>query len=213
MKELWKLLLSLGLVCAVGSTALVLVRNKTLAPIAKAERAALMANLKLVLPAETARVEAMDGADFYRALDGQSKVIGYAGTGIGPKGFGGPVKVLVGFDAEGQILGVMVTEHSETPGLGTKATERKTMKSIWHLRGGAKKEKKGLPPNEYLDQYTGRLACAFKASRKTGGNRVRVISGATYSSKAIVEGVNAACARFQQLTGKGALQEPEQTEK
>ena len=34
------------------------------------------------------------------------------------KGFGGAVKVMIGIDANGEITGVKVTEHSETPGLG-----------------------------------------------------------------------------------------------
>ena len=36
-------------------------------------------------------------------------------------GFGGDLKVLVGFDPEGKILGYTLLEHAETPGLGAKA--------------------------------------------------------------------------------------------
>ena len=36
-------------------------------------------------------------------------------------GFGGPLKVLVGFNPEGDILGYTLLEHAETPGLGAKA--------------------------------------------------------------------------------------------
>ncbi|MCQ2094767.1 MAG: RnfABCDGE type electron transport complex subunit G [Bacteroidaceae bacterium] len=38
-------------------------------------------------------------------------------------GFGGALKVLVGFDTEGTILGYSILETSETPGLGAKAGE------------------------------------------------------------------------------------------
>ena len=38
-----------------------------------------------------------------------------------PNGFGGNLKVLVGFNANGDILGYTVLEHAETPGLGAKA--------------------------------------------------------------------------------------------
>ena len=31
-------------------------------------------------------------------------------------GFGGDLKLLVGFDAEGKVLGYTVLQHSETPG-------------------------------------------------------------------------------------------------
>lgn len=40
-----------------------------------------------------------------------------------PNGFGGNLKVLVGFNANGDILGYTVLEHAETPGLGAKAGE------------------------------------------------------------------------------------------
>ena len=36
-------------------------------------------------------------------------------------GFGGDLKVLVGFDEAGNILGYTLLEHAETPGLGAKA--------------------------------------------------------------------------------------------
>ena len=36
-------------------------------------------------------------------------------------GFGGDLKVLVGFDAKGQVLGYTILQASETPGLGAKA--------------------------------------------------------------------------------------------
>ena len=36
-------------------------------------------------------------------------------------GFGGDLKVLVGFDPKGNILGYTLLEHAETPGLGAKA--------------------------------------------------------------------------------------------
>ena len=38
-------------------------------------------------------------------------------------GFGGPLKVLVGFNAEGTILGYTILEHQETPGIGAKADQ------------------------------------------------------------------------------------------
>ena len=38
-------------------------------------------------------------------------------------GFGGALKVLVGFDNEGTVLGYTILEHAETPGLGAKAAD------------------------------------------------------------------------------------------
>lgn len=36
------------------------------------------------------------------------------------KGFGGKIYVMVGIDPAGKLIGVKLTKHSETPGLGTK---------------------------------------------------------------------------------------------
>lgn len=38
-------------------------------------------------------------------------------------GFGGDLKVLVGFDVEGNVLGYTILQHAETPGLGAKADQ------------------------------------------------------------------------------------------
>jgi electron transport complex protein RnfG len=43
-------------------------------------------------------------------------------------GFGGELKVLVGFDHDGNILGYTLLEHQETPGLGAKA-------DLWFQKG------------------------------------------------------------------------------
>ncbi len=56
----------------------------------------------------------------HKAVDKSNNPLGVAiesTTG----GFGGDLKVLVGFDNEGKILGYTILQHSETPGLGAKA--------------------------------------------------------------------------------------------
>jgi electron transport complex protein RnfG len=37
---------------------------------------------------------------------------------VAPDGYAGPIRLLVGIDARGRVLGVRITEHRETPGLG-----------------------------------------------------------------------------------------------
>ena len=76
------------------------------------------------------------------------------------KGFGGNVEVMVGIDAGGNVTGVTVTNHSETPGLGTKAMTEK-----------------------YLSQYGG-------LNQVTGGHikddpDIDAITGATITSNAV----------------------------
>ena len=83
----------------------------------------------------------------------------------------------------------MISAHNETPGLGTKATNRTETKTIFNL---CKKNDSGkLPANPILDQYIGHSAekgdewrsHPWKL-RKDGGDADHV-TGATISSNAV----------------------------
>ncbi len=56
---------------------------------------------------------------FCKVLDGDTH-IGYYAT-VTPIGFKGDVKMLVGLDTEGKVLGIKILSHSETVGIGDKA--------------------------------------------------------------------------------------------
>ncbi len=56
----------------------------------------------------------------YGTEDAQKNYLGAAVEST-TGGFGGDLKVLVGFDPKGTILGYTILEHAETPGLGAKA--------------------------------------------------------------------------------------------
>ena len=98
---------------------------------------------------------------------------GYA-VEVTADGFGGPIFMMVGVDREGRILGVAVISHTETPSLGAVAGE-KTAKG-----------------QAFRNQYIG------LSGQLTVGNTVDAISGATITSKAVTEAVNAAleCVRL-----------------
>lgn len=49
--------------------------------------------------------------------------MGYAVETMSKKGFGGAIRLMVGFDAAGRVLNVNVLEQTETPGLGTKMAD------------------------------------------------------------------------------------------
>lgn len=87
-------------------------------------------------------------------------------------GFGGDLKVLVGFDTEGNILGYTILQHSETPGLGAKADK-------WFQKDG-----KGsiIGKNPEKDNLT---------VKKDGGD-VDAITASTITSRAFLLAVNQA---------------------
>lgn len=83
--------------------------------------------------ADAARMEVLPGAGSFTAADGDlpEGVTEYytEDSGLGVvvtaqnKSFGGTITVMVGIDAKGAITGVKVTDHADTPGLGTKAMD------------------------------------------------------------------------------------------
>ena len=197
MKDIIRLCFSLGTVCFCGAVALVYVNAKTLGPRQQAQQATLTKSLSLVLPAETSdtktlAVAAEDGLSFFLASDAAGRPLAVAGQGSTRTGFGGEVVVLVGLERDGRIRGVMVTKHSETPGLGTKATDRKQLKSLWAVLAG-KDEEVAFPPNDYLDAYSGRPAGEFVLGGGSSEQRIDGVSGATISSKAVLAAVNRVC--------------------
>ena len=58
----------------------------------------------------------------YTASKG-GQTVGYAVESMTKNGFGGVIRLMVGFGADGKILNVNVLQQSETPGLGTKMAD------------------------------------------------------------------------------------------
>ncbi len=119
-------------------TALVLAISDELTrgPIADRATEDLNASLIQVIPADIHdndlagdRIEVMDGetpVTVYQAKAGGA-VTGAAFEQTG-YGYGGAIKVLIGIDPAGELLGVRVLAHAETPGLGDKI---ETAKGDW----------------------------------------------------------------------------------
>ena len=104
----------------------------------------------------------------YQAQDAQGKDLGAAVEST-TGGFGGDLKVLVGFDPVGKILGYTLLEHAETPGLGAKADK-------WFQKG-EKGDIIGKDPKEPL------------TVSKDGG-QVDAITASTITSRAFLLAVN-----------------------
>lgn len=92
-------------------------------------------------------------------------------------GFGGDLKVLVGFDTEGNILGYTILQHSETPGLGAKADK-------WFQKGG-KGNIIGMNPEKN------------NLTVKKDGGDVDAITASTITSRAFLLAVNQAYSAYK----------------
>ncbi|HHP7234573.1 MAG TPA: RnfABCDGE type electron transport complex subunit G [Desulfobacterales bacterium] len=111
---------------------------------------------------------------FVGVFDGQPQAVAFEATG---KGFGGDIGVMVGVNVEqAQLVGIGVTTHSETPGIGALAKTDPSFAAQF----------RGMP---IKDQ--------FKV--KTEGGQVDALSGATITSRGVAGAVTQAARIFQEL--------------
>ena len=124
-------LVLVGVALVVGAV-LACINNLTSGPIAEKAAQSLAAGIKSVMGSEDLQVaepeevkQEFGGKEFtfivHKCSDKSGKELGAAVEST-TGGFGGDLKVLVGFDAEGKIMGYTILQASETPGLGAKAT-------------------------------------------------------------------------------------------
>ena len=98
---------------------------------------------------------------------------------IAPDGYGGPIKLLVGINADGSLAGVRVVNHHETPGLGDAIDTRR---SNWILG--------------FTGRSLGDPSPAQWAVRKDGGVFDQ-FTGATITPRAVVKAVKRALVYFE----------------
>ncbi|MDO4488096.1 MAG: FMN-binding protein [Eubacteriales bacterium] len=107
-----------------------------------------------------------------KAYVAKGEVIGYLVTASSKEGYGGEVTISVGIDkAAGKLTGVGFLTLNETAGLGMKAKEP-----------------------EFKDQFTTKSAATLTVIKTDGAGpmEVEAISGATKTSRAVTNAVNAA---------------------
>ena len=188
--------LFLGAVGLISALVLALVSNLTKPAIKQAEQktqSEALKQLKFKPFDDTQDKCEFDGVTFIAIRNGgkKGKLVGIAAEAETDRGYAGKIKELVGFEPDGTITAVLVTEEKETPGLGKAVCERKFKKDITNFWKPAKKD---LPPNKILDQFSNRKA-GDKTDwrvRKDGGD-FEFRTGATVTSRAVVE-----------MTGKAA---------
>ncbi len=107
---------------------LAFVNHVTAGPIEEQKQLALEKGINTVMQADNLTVTQIDTIKMNDAKGKEQVYILYhnekgAAVESSTMGFGGELKVLVGFDTDGNILGYTLLEHQETPGLGAKADQ------------------------------------------------------------------------------------------
>ena len=152
--------------------------NSITAPVIAAQNAAKTQQaVETVLPGggEKIDVPAVDvGVPVSEVYQGEN---GYA-VKVAPGGFGGAIEMMVGVGNDGSVLGISIIKHAETPSLGAVAAA------------------KGSAGENFRDSFIG-LSGTVTVSKD--GGEADTISGATITSRAVANGVNAALAIVAQL--------------
>ena len=114
----------------------------------------------------------------YAGLDASGNLAGYVVNTTSKEGFGGAISISLGVAPDGTTTGIQFLSISETAGLGMNATKP-----------------------EFYEQYVGKKVDSFTwvKSGASADNEVDQVSGASYTSTAVTNAVNAALYAVQQL--------------
>ncbi len=96
---------------------------------------------------------------------------------VSPKGYGGEIETIVAINQNGEVVNTKIVSMSETSGIGTKITAE-----------------------SFLSQFIGKTV-NITTNDPSSDNTVQIISGATKSSRAFLNGVNAALDAASKIQG------------
>ena len=111
------------------------------------------------------------------------EVVGYAVETMTKNGFGGAIRMMVGFLPDGKIYNVNVLEQAETPGLGTKMCDE---------------------GNALISSIKDKDADEIWFAVKKDGGELDALTAATISSRAYYDAVARAHQAFQVASGQKA---------
>lgn len=170
VKYILRLTFTLLIICAVVAGILAAVNSITAPIIAATKEAKTQQAIAAVLPGGGTKIDFAGADKTGMVTEVYTSDAGYA-VKVAPGGFGGAISMMVGIDNEGKVLGISIISHAETPGLGAVAAAATD-------KGAA-----------FRDQFIGLISGITIGA---GENQIDSLSGATISSQAIVDGVNAA---------------------
>jgi electron transport complex protein RnfG len=149
----------LAVIVTVSVVLLVVINNMTSSVVESRRVEEIKGTLENIFP-EMSQYEIEDGV--YIIYQDNAK-IGYAFKASG-SGYGGNIDILVGLDNNFGIKGISILSQTETPGVGARITE-----------------------SSFTDQFKG-LSVSDIALKSEGG-KIDAITGATISSRAVVDAI------------------------
>ncbi len=183
----------LALFTLIGSSSLVWVHANTKDRIAENERVLLLTRLNEIVSSGSydndlvsdtnsllapLRLGSEEPLTAYRARLSNKPVAAIL-TAVAPNGYNGAIRLLVGINTRGEIIGVRVVRHRETPGLGDKI---ETSRSDWIL-GFNGKSLENTKPGQW--------------AVKPDGGDFDSLTGATITPRAVVNAVHNSLLYFE----------------
>lgn len=170
-----KPLVTMAAVCVAGIVLLVVANIFTKPLIEQSQQQAALAQMQQLVEAPS--FEDVTPEELPGNITAVYKAAGEAGYVIGAeaRGYKSPVPVLVGFDAEGKITGVIFGENHETAGLGQNISTSKSFAAQFA----------GLTAEEIS-------IVKYGISPAAGSNEIQALAGATVSTNGAVSAINAA---------------------
>lgn len=131
-----------------------------------------------------AGISGADIDELMAAKDASGALLGYVITVTDHEGYGGDIQFSMGITNEGTLNGISLLSISETAGLGMRAGEV-------------------LVP-QFADKNV--LKFTYTKTGATADSEIDAISGATITTNAVVNGVNAGLAYFDKILKGGSAQ-------
>jgi electron transport complex protein RnfG len=174
------MILSLVLISMTMSAALGFVYLKTKGPIEIASKQKEIEAINQVVPDfdsdPLAHRTEKEGSVIYQ-LSKENKPVGFAIKTYTDKGFAGHIEIMAGFLPDGTVHNIVVLNHKETPGLGTKMTDTR-----------------------FSSQFLGKNPADFDLKVKKDGGQVDAITAATVSSRAYCDALQRAFDQLRSVT-------------
>ncbi len=174
MKDTLKLILVLTVICAVSSALLAAVYCITKDPIAAALELRTAKAAAAVLPegVSTPEKKEVDGVTFFVAKK-EGALAAVALEGRSKNGYGGEIVLMIGLSSDGKLVNYQKIVANETPGLGTK-----------------------MESDTFRKPLLGRPFKTDWRVKKDGGE-IDAITAATISSRAVMECIRDAIAKYE----------------
>lgn len=165
--EVFKRACALAAVCIISALVLSLVYSQTTVIIERVKAQEILNTKKDLVPMST-RFELAQGDNLETCFDSYGREVGKI-VYIDFAGHNGDIAIMVGVSSTGEVTGLKVINNNETPGLGSK-----------------------ISGQEFVSQFIGKNYYSLSLRQDSSKGEIDGVSGATISSRAVVDAVRSA---------------------